>query len=235
MIELHTYRAIFGQPTGTPFGVKALILLRMADIEHKIVYLDDPRKAPKGKLPIIVDNGQTIADSTFIRHHLEAAHGADFDAGLSPSERAVSLAFQRLAEEHLYWSILSVRWGIDANWEQLRDMFFEPIPAFIRPFIAGKIRKSALRDAHSHGMGRHSINEQIAFGVRNLEAIADWLGDKPFMHGDNPTAVDASVGAFVTCIHDDGFDSAMRDAARNTPALVDYAARIKTRYFPDGV
>ena len=92
MIELHTFRAAFGQPSGTPFGVKATILLRMADLPHKIVYVDDPRKAPKGKMPLIVDGAQVIADSTFIRHHLEQAHGADFDAGLTAEQKGVSLS-----------------------------------------------------------------------------------------------------------------------------------------------
>jgi glutathione S-transferase len=234
MIELHTFRAAFGQPTGTPFGVKAAILLRMADLPHKIVYVDDPRKAPKGKMPLIVDGGQVIADSTFIRHHLEQTHGADFDAGLTAEQEGVSLAFQRLAEEHLYWSIVAARWLIDDNWAQLRDIFFGPIPKLIRPIIAGQIRKKMIRDMHGHGMGRHSLDEQMQFGIQNLAAIADWLGDKPFMHGDTPTAVDASVGAFVGNIHGDSFDSPLRDAAQNNKALGDYAARIKALYYPDG-
>jgi glutathione S-transferase len=112
MIELHTYRSAFGQPSGSPFGVKALILLKMAGVEHKIVYIDDPRKAPKGKLPLIVDGGQAIPDSTFIRHHLETRYGADFDVMLSDTKKGASLAFQRLAEEHLYWSLVAARWMI---------------------------------------------------------------------------------------------------------------------------
>lgn len=234
MIELHTFRAAFGQPTGTPFGVKVVILLRMADLPHKIVYVDDPRKAPKGKMPVIVDGGQVIGDSTFIRHHLEQAHGAEFDAGLTAEQKSVSLAFQRLAEEHLYWSIVAARWMIDENWAQLREIFFAPIPGFIRPLIANRIRKNMARDMHGHGMGRHSLDEQMLLGAQNLTAIADWLGDKAFMHGDTPTAADASVGAFVANICEDTFPSPLRDSARNNKTLMDYAARIKARYYPDG-
>ena len=164
----------------------------------------------------------------------QAADGADFDAGLTAEQKGVSLAFQRLAEEHLYWSIVAARWLIDDNWAQLRDIFFGPIPKLIRPIIAGQIRKKMIRDMHGHGMGRHSLDEQMQFGIQNLAAIADWLGDKPFMHGDTPTAVDASVGAFVGNIHGDSFDSPLRDAAQNNKALGDYAARIKALYYPDG-
>ena len=47
MIELHTFHAALGQLSGTPFGVRGAILLRMADLPHKAVYVDDPRKATR--------------------------------------------------------------------------------------------------------------------------------------------------------------------------------------------
>lgn len=233
MLELHTYRAAFGQPTATPFGVKVYILLKMAGLDFEVVYQDDPRKAPKGKFPLIVDGDETIADSSYIRRRLETAHGADFDAGLSAEQKSISLAFQRMVEEHLYWSIVAARWVHPDNWPVLRDAYFTKIPGIVRPLIAGQIRKQVMRDMHGHGMGRHTLEDQFAFGAENLGAISDWLGDKPFMHGDAPTAVDASVGAFVAAVHDDGFDTPLRDAARARANLVAYAKRIKARYYPD--
>jgi Glutathione S-transferase N-terminal domain len=38
-------------------------------------------KAPKRKLPYIDDEGKRIADSTFIRWHIEKKYGFDFDRG----------------------------------------------------------------------------------------------------------------------------------------------------------
>ena len=87
MIELQTYRTAFGKLTRTPFGVKAAILPRMADKAHKIVYVDDPRTAPKGKMPLIVDATQVSADSTVFPHHLGQAHGTDFYAGLTAEQK----------------------------------------------------------------------------------------------------------------------------------------------------
>ena len=46
-----------------------------------------PPASPKGQLPYIVDEAETIADSTFIRAHLEAKYGFDFDAPLSLQAR----------------------------------------------------------------------------------------------------------------------------------------------------
>jgi glutathione S-transferase len=233
MIELHTYRAGFGQPTATPFGVKTIILLKMAEQPFEIVYKDDPRKAPKGKLPIIVDDGVTVADSSFIRKHLEKKYGIDFDPGLSPVEKSGSLAFQRLTEEHLYWAAAAARWVDDDNWRVLREGYFVAIPGLIRPLIAGQVRKQVRRDMHGHGMGRHTLDDQYGLAVDNLAAISDWLGEKPFMHGETPTAIDASVGAFISTIHDDGFDTPIRQTVRDSANLAGYAARIKARYIQD--
>jgi hypothetical protein len=70
----------FGLPDGSPFVIKAKLLLNSLALE----YSEDRggyRKAPKGKLPYTNDNGIIVADSTFIRFHIEKKYGFDFDAG----------------------------------------------------------------------------------------------------------------------------------------------------------
>ena len=55
-----------------------------------------PPASPKGQLPYIVDDAASIADSTFIRAHIEAKYGFDFDAGLDLRERAQAWALVAL-------------------------------------------------------------------------------------------------------------------------------------------
>ena len=42
-----------------------------------------PPASPKGQLPYIDDEAESIADSTFIRAHIEGKYGFDFDAPLN--------------------------------------------------------------------------------------------------------------------------------------------------------
>ena len=66
MIKLHIYRPAFGQPSGSPFCVKAIILLKMAGAEFETVYLDDPRKTPPiaaAAAPVKVENSMTNSGS----------------------------------------------------------------------------------------------------------------------------------------------------------------------------
>src|SRR5262249_53285462 len=93
MITLYTFGPMFGLPDPSPFVTKGEVLLKMA----KIAYRTDTggfSKAPKGKLPYIDDDGTVVADSTFIRWHLEKKYRVDFDQGLDPTQRATAWAFE---------------------------------------------------------------------------------------------------------------------------------------------
>src|SRR5205823_1444055 len=101
MITLHTFGPMFGLPDPSPFVTKADVLLKMSGLP----YAKKPsglRGAPKGKLPYIEDDGVNIADSTFIRMHLERKYGIDFDRPLSSEEKGFAWALEKMLEDNLY-------------------------------------------------------------------------------------------------------------------------------------
>src|SRR5215467_6184299 len=102
MITLYTFGPAFGLPDPSPFVTKAEILLKMAGLPYR-TDTTGFRNAPKGKLPFIDDDGERIADSTFIRLHIEKKYGFNFDGGLDQEHRAIAWAFEKLAEDNLYW------------------------------------------------------------------------------------------------------------------------------------
>jgi hypothetical protein len=140
MITLYAFGPQFDLPDPSPFVTKAEVLLKMAKLPYEI-NLKGFRKAPKGKLPYIKDDGELIADSTFIRRHLETRHKIDFDRGLSAEQKAIAWAFEKLAEDHLYWAIVDARWTIDANFDKGPRKFFEVVPAPVRSLVVPMIRR----------------------------------------------------------------------------------------------
>ena len=102
MITLYTFGPYFGLPDPSPFVMKAEMLLKTRGLEYQ-TNTKGFMRAPKGKLPYIEDNGAIVADSTLIRLHLEQKHGIDFDRGLSPRERGIAWATEKMLEDHLYW------------------------------------------------------------------------------------------------------------------------------------
>src|SRR5919206_2224919 len=150
MITLYTFGPAFGLPDPSPFVMKAEVLLKMAGVPYR-TDAGGLRRAPKGKLPYIDDDGQRIADSTFIRWHIEKKYGVDFDRGLSREERAIAWAFEKLAEDHLYWAVVEARWMDDANFAKGPRMFFQRIPAPLRPFVISMIRRRLRKALYEQG------------------------------------------------------------------------------------
>ena len=122
MITLYTFGPAFGLPDPSPFVTKAEVLLKMAGLPYR-TDTKGLSKAPKGKLPYISDGEDIIADSSFIRLHLEKRYTIDFDKGLSQHERGVACAVEKMCEDHLYWLLVYDRWADDANFKRSRQVF----------------------------------------------------------------------------------------------------------------
>ncbi len=232
MITLYRFGAYFGLPDGSPFCVKADVLLKMSGVPYD-TQVFDVRKAPKGKLPFIDDGGEKIADSTFIRWHLENTHGLDFDATLSPAERATAWAFEKLCEDHLYWATVHNRWMDDANFNAGPRAFFDDVPGPLRPLITSLLRRKVRRNLQGQGFGRHSEQELERIATYGYNQIAAYLGDKPFLMGARPCGADAMVFATVGSALCPLFQSPVRTAVEKHANLVAYRDRCLARWYPE--
>jgi glutathione S-transferase len=232
MITLYGFGPAFGLPDPSPFVTKAEVLLKMAGLPYK-TDTGGFNKAPKGKLPYVMDDGDTIADSTFIRWHLEKKYHIDLDRGLDAEQRAIAWAFEKMLEDNLYWAVVHERWMDDANFDKGPRTFFRKIPAPMRPFLVPMIRRQVRRALHGQGMGRHSPEEIVALGTRSIDATADFLGTKPFLMGSEPTGVDATAFAFVAGLLCPVFETRLRTAAERRDNLRRYVGRMTVRFYPD--
>ncbi len=230
MITLYTFGPYFGLPDGSPFVTKAMLLLKIAGMDY-VENRNGYRAAPKGKLPFIDDEGEKIADTTFIRRHIEQKYRLDFDAGLSPEQKAVAWALEKMCEDHLYWLIIADRWLDDASFAKGPAHFFDAAPAPVRPLLRLAIRRKVRKAAWEQGLFRHTAEQRLALAKTDFAAISTLLGDKPYLFGDQPRGVDAAVGAFVIgglCPH---FDGACRQASESFANLSAYGARIVEHFF----
>lgn len=234
MIKLHQFAPAFGLPNASPFCMKLETYLRMAGLPFEIppASLRAIGKAPKGKMPYIEDAGKTLADSTLIIDYLKASYGDPLDGWLSAEQRAVALAFQRLLEENLYWAVVYTRWIEPEGWAKTRAAFFGTLPVPLRWFVPTLARRGLIKQMHGHGMGRHQAEEIHAIGQRDITALANYLGDKPYFLGEQPCALDATVYAFVANLLWAPVASPLQRHAQQYPQLEAYCARMRSRYYP---
>ena len=125
MIVLYQYAPAYSLPNASPFCMKVENYLRMTGLDYRSEYGLDLPGSPKGKLPYIRDGGVVMGDSGLIIDYLKATYGDPLDGRLSATERAVTLAFIRLMDEHLYWAGgIQPRWVEDAGWRVTRTALF---------------------------------------------------------------------------------------------------------------
>lgn len=232
MITLQVFGPGFGLPDPSPFCMKADILLQMSGLPHERK-IGNMRRAPKGKLPLIIDDGEIVADSTFIRLHLERKYGIDFDEGLTPEQRGIAWAVEKMLEDHLYWFVVSERWANDSNFSRGPLQFFRAVPAPLRPLIAAMVKRQVQRTLKGQGTGRHSPAEQAELARHALGATAAIMGERLYLMGSEPCGADATLGAFLASGLCTLFESPIRGLIESHPNLVTYAERIRTRYFAD--
>ena len=231
MITLESFGPAFGLPDPSPFVTKVEMLLKMAGLPYA-VDTSGFNKAPKGKLPYIIDDGEIVADSTFIRWHIETKYNIDFDRGLSAEQRAIAWAFEKMLEEHLYWAHVYERWLDDANFAKGPANFFRKLPTPIRTFVVPIIRRRVRQALYGQGFGRHSPKEVVALGTRSIDATASFLGTKPYMMGTEPTGLDATAFAFIAGALCPLFETPLRTAAERHDNLRRYVGRITMRFYP---
>lgn len=233
MIKLFQFEPAFGLPNASPFCMKVETYLRMAGLPFEIApsSLADFKNAPKGKMPYIQDQGQYLADSSFIVEHLKKRYGNALDDWLGTEQAAVALAFQRMMEENLYWVAVYIRWVEPAGWALTQQAFFGKLPVPVKWLLPPLARRGMLKQLHGHGMGRHSQQEVYAIGRRDITALAEFLGDKAYFMGAQPCSLDAVAYAFLANLIWPPVESTLKQHALQYPQLPAYCERMRQRYY----
>ncbi len=232
MLQLSVFGPHFGLPDGSPFCIKALVLLKMSEQPFEVTKMNFS-KAPKGKAPYLKDGDAVVADSHLIQQHLAVQHGVDFQNGYPIEKLAAGFAIARMLEEHFYFLSMNIRWLRDENFWKGPYQFFNDAPAPIRPLIARIVRKKFAKTQHLQGLGRHSAEERLFMAIGDLESVEGLLGDNNYLLGDKISGADASVFGFLWAAECPYFKSEIGDYIRTRPVLMAYLSRMQIRYFPD--
>jgi glutathione S-transferase len=229
MITLSAFGPLWGAPDPSPFVIKTEVQLKMAGVAYRTSRAK-PTEAPKGKLPFIDDDGVKVGDSTFIRDYIQWKHSLDLDAGLSPRQRALAWTVERVVEDHLYWAIVYFRWAVPENFDRGPALFFAGAPDEVREAA----RNRQLGVLHGQGFGRHTAEEVGDLAARSVAALAEIVGDGPYLSGEPICGADATLFAGLASALSPHFDTPVRDAILKHPNLVAYHDRMRARFYPAG-
>ena len=228
MIDLYAFAPLWGLADVSPFVTKVDVYLRLAELPYRLVpfSMESFTAAPKGKLPYIVDGHEIIADSSFIVDYLKKKYSDPLDAKLGPSVRAAGHAIKRMLEENFYWVIVAERWrDTKTAVDQYPVMVGQP-PEFVKAVV-----DSLLGELLGHGMARHNADEVENIGKADLVALSDFLGENPYLLGEEPTSYDATAYSFVAHTIQPDYDSRVKGFIKALPNLMQYWDRLRLRLY----
>jgi glutathione S-transferase len=227
MIKLYLLPPAFGLRNTGPFALKCEMALLHLKQEFELVPSGDPRSAPKGKMPYMDDGGTIIADSELILQHLDRKTNGGLYGHLSDEELADGVAYTRLVEEHLYWTMVASRWLDDEWWPNIKSGFFGSMPFPMRQLAPAMARREVRRTYHLQGLGRHTLEEQKDFTRRDLDAISKKVGEGPYLLGEKLTAFDFGIASLLAGAIDNQPGTWFTAVAREFQPVVDYAERVQ--------
>jgi glutathione S-transferase len=199
MLTLYSYPTLFGVADNNGYGLKVFAFLRLAGVTFRHEHIFDASKAPRGQLPYIADDGETIGDSETILAHVIRTRGLTIDAALTPAQRATSLLITRTLDD-LYWVMSYSRWKDERYWPAFRDALLREHPSLTEDGLL-KAKEFNAQRYHFQGIGRYEPDAALARGVDDLRALAEIIPARGYVHGEKPTSIDAGIYGFVANIY----------------------------------
>jgi len=221
---------IFDTPSPSPFVMKSEMQLQMLGVPFERA-LADLESVNKHKAPYVRDAEQVVEDSTFIRAHFERKLGKSLDAELSVEQGAAAWAVERMLEDRLYFIMVQERWLEADNFRKGPMVFFSGVPEAVRAQVCEDARNGLRAMLVRHGIARHSRSERMLLAARDIAAVASLLGDKLYLFGAAPSAVDAAAFGVLAGAGTRFFDSQLPDLIEAHSNLRPYLRRIEERFF----
>ena len=154
MLTLYSYPELFGVADNNGYGLKVFAFLKLAGVPFVHEHIFDASAAPRGQLPYVVDDGETIGDSETIVAHVIRKHGLAIDAALTPSQRTTNHLVTRMLDD-LYWVMSYSRWKDERYFPAFRDGFIAQHPQLDAAGL-NKAREYNAQRYHFQGIGRYA-------------------------------------------------------------------------------
>jgi glutathione S-transferase len=199
MLTLYSYPGLCGVADNNPFGLKVYAFMRLCGLSFTQKHILDTELAPRGQLPYLTDDDQSLGDSDVIIAYLTSRYKLRLDEHLSPEQKTLGLLIRRTLDD-LYWCMSYSRWKDERFWPEFRKIVLSEHPEIAESAMAAAHDYNEKR-YHFQGIGRHEPDAVYARGVANLAAIADLLSEHAFMFGDAACSIDAAIYGFVANIY----------------------------------
>ena len=199
MLTLYSWPELYGIADNNGYGLKVFAFLRLAGVAFAHEHIFDASAAPRGQLPYIVDDGQTIGDSETIIAHLIAKYRLTIEDGLTGAERDSDHLITRMLDD-LYWVMSYSRWKDERFWPLFHAALRKQHPSLTEEGLR-KAREYNSQRYYFAGIGRYEPDAAYQRGLADLQVLANLIPARGYLHGEKPTSIDAGIYGFIANIH----------------------------------
>jgi glutathione S-transferase len=224
MLTLYSYPMLFGVADNNGYGLKIYAFLRLAGVPFRHEHIFDASKAPRGQLPYIIDDGETVGDSEAIIEYLIRKYALTIDAGLTGPQRDMSLLITRMLDD-LYWVMSYSRWQDERYWPAFSAALQREHTRLTDDDLH-KAKEFNHQRYHFQGIGRYEPDAAMARGVADLRVLANLVPANGYVHGDKPTSIDAAIYGFIANIYFYDIETPLKQFVAAQPNLVRHCKAI---------
>lgn len=213
----------------SPPCMKVEVWMKLAGLSYRTITatrFTDLWRAPKGKVPYIVDGDDIVADSEIIIAFLSRKYSVDLDHGLRPEQKAIARALERMLNEHTYWCLVYFRYVDVQDWVVYRRALCAGSSGLMRLYCSIALRPRILRYLWNQGLGRHTAEEVCTRLNQDWAALSEILGERHFLMGARPTTIDASAYSYITNMYLAPIAPKAKALLDRYPNLIAYTARM---------
>ena len=224
MLTLYSYPTLFGVADNNGYGLKVFAFLKLAGVPFKHEHIFDASKAPRGQLPYVVDGDEVVGDSETILAYVTDKYRLTIDAALSPAQHATNLLVTRTLDD-LYWVMSYSRWKDERYWPKFRDALKREHPHLTDEGLI-KAKEFNAQRYYYQGIGRYEPDAAMARGLADLRALSELIPAGAYVHGKQPTGIDAGIYGFIANIYFYDIETPLKQYVSSQPNLVRHCAEI---------
>ena len=186
----------------SPFCMKARICLHLKGVSYRTVtvtarrYRELRRLNPLGKVPVLVHDGEVIADSSSIARWAEARYPDPVLIPDQPEARAYCLLMEEWADEALYFIVGAFKWLNPVNRNAaLTNTVTDITTGALAPLVGWTLARRIRRRYAAWGYTPARLDALEARMRQNLEVLAALLADRAFLLGQSASLADVATFA----------------------------------------
>ena len=138
--------------------------------------------------------------------------------------------------DDLYWVMSYSRWKDERYWPAFRAALLREHPSLTDEGLA-KAREFNFERYFYQGIGRYEPDGAYERGLADLGVLAELIAEGGFVHGAEPTSIDAGIYGFIANIQFFDIDTPLKRFVSSRPNLVGHCVALHERVMreqPDG-